>query len=133
VSAINALRAARKAGVEILIDGNDLVLEAPAAPSGDVLDLLSDNKAAIVALLRSGSDGCSEEDWQAFFDERAGIAEYDGGLPRDQAEASAFAQCIREQIRLYRPRSLKEAHAIASLEAMGIGKPAAFRMKAVAA
>jgi len=24
----------------------------------------------------------SAEDWQAFFDERAGVAEYDGGLPR---------------------------------------------------
>ena len=31
-----------------------------------------------------------------FFDKRAGIAEFDGGLPRDQAEALAFACCAVE-------------------------------------
>ena len=40
-----------------------------------------------MALLRPGQDGWSAEDWQAFFDERAGIAEFDGGLPRAEAEA----------------------------------------------
>jgi hypothetical protein len=32
----------------------------------------------------------------AFFDERAGIAEFDGGLPRASAEARAFACCVVE-------------------------------------
>jgi hypothetical protein len=36
------------------------------------------------------------EDWQVFFDERAAIAEFDGGLPRAQAEARAFAICVAE-------------------------------------
>ena len=49
-----------------------------------------------MALLRPGEDGWSGEDWRAFFDERAGIAEFDGGLPRDQAEARAFACCVAE-------------------------------------
>ena len=31
------------------------------------------------------------EDWQVFFDERAGIIEFDGGLPRAEAEAQTFA------------------------------------------
>ena len=31
-----------------------------------------------------------------FLEERAGIAEFDGGLPRDQAEAHAFACCVVE-------------------------------------
>ena len=30
------------------------------------------------------------------FDERAGIAEFDGGLPRAEAEARAFACCVAE-------------------------------------
>lgn len=30
-----------------------------------------------------------EEDWQAAFDERAAILEYDGGLPRREAEKRA--------------------------------------------
>ena len=38
----------------------------------------------------------TEEDWQALFDERAGIMEFDGGLPRAEAEAA-------------RPREVKPA------------------------
>ncbi len=48
------------------------------------------------ALLRTGRDSWSGEDWRAFFDERAGIAEFDGGLPRERAEARAYACCVAE-------------------------------------
>ena len=96
MSAVQALKAARDAGVRIGIDGDDLTLDADAAPPPAVLDLLSRHKAHVIALLRTGSDGWSAEDWRAFFDERAGIAEFDGGLPRDQAEARAFACCVAE-------------------------------------
>ena len=41
-------------------------------------------------------DGWSAEDWQVFFEERAGIVEFDGGLPRAEAEAQAFACCVVE-------------------------------------
>jgi hypothetical protein len=54
------------------------------------------SKAAIVLLLRPGAHGWSAEDWHIFFHERAGIAEFDGGLPRPQAEASAYTWCIAE-------------------------------------
>jgi hypothetical protein len=96
VSAAEALKAARAAGIEIGIDGDDLVLEASAPPSAAVLDLLSRHKAGIVTLLRPDRDGWSAEDWQVFFDQRAGIAEFDGGLPRAQAKARAFACCVAE-------------------------------------
>ena len=43
------------------------------------------------------SDG-SAEDWQVYFDERAGIAEFDGGLPRAEAEARAFECCVVERL-----------------------------------
>ena len=36
------------------------------------------------------------EDWQAFFGERAGIVEFDGGQSREQAEAAAFECCVAE-------------------------------------
>lgn len=49
-----------------------------------------------MALLRLPDDGWSAEDWQVFFDERAGIAEFDGGLSRGQAEAHALACCAVE-------------------------------------
>ena len=57
---------------------------------------LSRNKAGIVALLCPGGDGWSADDWQVYFDERAGIAEFDGGFPRPKAEAQAFACCVSE-------------------------------------
>jgi hypothetical protein len=49
-----------------------------------------------VALLRTERDSWSGEDWRAFFDERAGIAEFGGGLPREQAEARAYTCCVAE-------------------------------------
>ena len=60
------------------------------------LPAIRQNKAAIIRLLWPGEDGWSAEDWQLFFDERAGIAEFDGGLSRAEAEASAFAHCVAE-------------------------------------
>lgn len=33
-------------------------------------------------------------EWQAYYDERAGIAEYDGGLSRSDAERRAYDCCI---------------------------------------
>ena len=96
MSAAEALKAARAAGVELALDGDDLVLNAASAPPSAVLDALSRRKHEIVVLLRPGRDGWSAEDWQVFFDERAGIVEFDGGLPRADAEAQAFACCVVE-------------------------------------
>lgn len=96
MSAVQALKAAREAGVRIGVDGDALTLDADAAPPAAVLDLLSRHKAGVLALLRTGSDGSSDEDWRAFFDERAAIAEFDGGLSREEAEARAFESCILE-------------------------------------
>jgi hypothetical protein len=96
MSAVEALKAARAAGFHLGIDGDDLVLEAPAPPPPAVIDLLSRHKAEVMALLRPAEDGWSAEDWQIFFDERAGIVEFDGGLPRAEAEAQAFACCVVE-------------------------------------
>jgi hypothetical protein len=96
MSATGAIIAARAAGVHLGIDGDDLVLEASAPPPDAILDLLSRHKSGIVALLRPDRDGWLPEDWQALFDERAGIAEFDGGLPRAEAEARAFESCVVE-------------------------------------
>jgi hypothetical protein len=143
MSVAGALKAARAVGIEVGIDGDDLVLKASAAPPSAVLDLLSRHKAAIVALLRPANDGWSAEDWQVFFEERAGIAEFDGDLPRVEAEARAFACCVVEWLNRSSRRSPpghcpdfgggdhahephcwwhvgRKAEAIAALTAMGI-------------
>jgi hypothetical protein len=96
MSAFQALKAARDAGVRIAIDGDALTLNADAEPPAAVLDLLSRHKARVVELLRTGSDGLSGEDWRGLFDERVAIAEFDGGLPPLSAEARAFACCVAE-------------------------------------
>ena len=92
MTAAKALRAARAAGVKIALNGNDLVLKDSSLPPDDVLEALSHNKAGVIAILRAGADDWPPEEWQALYDERAGIGEFDGGLSRDDAEHLA-AQC----------------------------------------
>src|SRR4029450_3715607 len=96
MTALDALKAAQAANVKIRVEGADLVLRAPALPPATVLDALKLNKPAIVALLRRQLSHWTVEDWEAFFDEREGIREHDGGLPREQAEALAFDDSIVE-------------------------------------
>ena len=96
MSALEILKAARAAGIELALDGDDLALSAASAPPPGVLHALSRHKAEIAALLRPGRDGWSGEDWLAFFDERAGIGAFDGGLPRGEAEGRAFECCVVE-------------------------------------
>jgi hypothetical protein len=96
MNAAQVLQAARAADIQVKIDGADLLLRASAPPPAAVLDLLSRHKGEVVALLRPGRNGWSAEDWRAFFDERAGIVEFDGGLPRAEAQAHALACCVVE-------------------------------------
>jgi hypothetical protein len=96
VSAAEALRAAQAAGVGVSTDGCDLLLEAREAPPPQVLSALAGHKREVIDLLQAAGDGWSARAWQAFFDERAGIAEFDGGLSKEDAEARAFACCVSE-------------------------------------
>src|SRR5262249_58589 len=73
--------------------------------AADVVDMLRRHKRSIVSLLqgrflalRQPIEAWDPVDWGAFFDERAGIAEYDGGLPRAEAEARAFDCCVAEYL-----------------------------------
>lgn len=54
MSALEALKAARAAGIEIHLDGNDLVLEAATTPPSSVLHELSLHKSGVVEILRGG-------------------------------------------------------------------------------
>jgi hypothetical protein len=96
MSGAEALSRARAAGIQVVLDGDHLALEASAPPSGAVLDLLARHKAEILTLLRPGNDGWSGEDWREFFEEHACMAEFDGGLSRDNAEVRAFSRCVGE-------------------------------------
>ena len=95
MSAFKALDAAWAAGIEVRLDGDQLELSASREPSPELLDMLRRHKLSIVAILDPGQPW-GPDDWLAYFDERAGIAEYDGGLPRAEAEKRAYDYCISE-------------------------------------
>jgi hypothetical protein len=96
MSAVEALRMAQENGIRLGIAGADLILDAEREPAPAVLEAIRHHKEGIVALLAPDHDTWTAEDWQAFFDERAGIAEFDGSQTREQAEAKAFECCVVE-------------------------------------
>ena len=51
-AAIHALRGALRAGVQVSVDGGDLLLEAAVEPPSSVVAAIFQHKAAVVALLR---------------------------------------------------------------------------------
>jgi hypothetical protein len=83
-----AIASALAAGITVRVNGERLVLSAPQRPDDRLLEELRREKPAIMAHLRELAVW-KEEDWQALFDERAGIMEYDGGLSRAEAEERA--------------------------------------------
>lgn len=72
--ALEALKAALAAGIDIAIDGDDMVLQAAAPPPPSVLDALSRNKAEIVAMMRSGNNHWGGEYCLALEAETRGIS-----------------------------------------------------------
>ena len=94
MSAASALRAARLVGISFAIEGDDLLLEAPAPPPPEVIEAICQHKSEILILLRSSDATWSSEDWQALFDERAGVVEHDGVYGRLDAEMIAFEDCV---------------------------------------
>ena len=91
-----------------LRDGHFKLIVTKPMP-GSLVAALRENKAAIIVEL-----GCCPEvlkaewipdDWQVFFDERVGIAEFDGGQTRDKAESLAFEACITEWLNRHLKRT----------------------------
>ena len=104
MSAFHALDAARAAGVEVRLDGKDLVLAGASEPPADVLEMLRRHKFSIVALLQEHRppppslqpiEPWDLDQWQAFFNEQ--IRNFEGhGLVRPAAEARAFNSCVAQ-------------------------------------
>jgi hypothetical protein len=96
MSAVQALGEARAHGVHLELEGDDLLLEAAGPPPDEILAALSRHKPEVVRLLHSAQDGSSPDYWHVLFHERTAFAEFDGGLPRADAEAQAFESCVIE-------------------------------------
>ncbi len=97
-AAVDILKSARNYGVEITAEGGRLKLRAPIQPPDELVARIRSHKAEVAALVRRENEDWSAEDWRAFFDERAGIAEFDGGETRPQAEARALECCVVEWV-----------------------------------
>lgn len=79
--------------------GDRLILRAgPTAIPADLISRVRQTKAEILATLAAlpAGRGWNAQEWRAFYDERAGILEFDGGMPRPAAEAQAVEACIVE-------------------------------------
>jgi hypothetical protein len=103
MSAAEALRAARTAGIRVTVDGDDLVLEARAPPPRSILDDLRCCKADNLALLRSPTRAWSVEDWRALFATQTAISERKFGLDRADAERRALDDLITEWLICHPP------------------------------
>ena len=93
MSAFHALDAARAAGVEVRLDGKELIVSAASEPPAGVLDMLRRHKRSIVGLLQP-TQPWDPVDWLGYYDEKAAISEHDHGMSRQEAEEHAHEHCI---------------------------------------
>ena len=96
MNAAKAIRLAEASGIRIGVEGTHLILDADLEPPVDVVNAIRCHKAEIIELLGVSGDEWTAADWQAFFEEHSGIAEFDGGQTRADAEANAFECCVVE-------------------------------------
>jgi hypothetical protein len=80
-------------GVTLSKRGHEIVLEGPDAV---LTDALVGKLRAIKSQILRNLDAWDFADWQAFYDERAGITEFDGQALRLEAERHAHESCIVE-------------------------------------
>ena len=81
MSTLALLAEATAAGLMLRADADRLHWRANAPPAPELLTRLQRQKADLLELLTE-------------VDERAGILEFDGGVPREQAEAQALAEVL---------------------------------------
>lgn len=81
MSALAVLGEAAALGIALRAEDGRLHWRADAPPAPDLLARLRLHKANLLELLTE-------------IDERAGILEFDAGVPRERAEAQAFAEVL---------------------------------------
>lgn len=102
------LESIQAAGGTIEPRGDRLRVNAPSPLPDDLLSELRVHKAELMALLRGKLPphvGDWPEEWLEAFIERAAIVEFDGGLPRTEAERRA-EELIRETHRRTQERGV---------------------------
>jgi hypothetical protein len=88
---LSLLAEADAAGLTVTADGGRLVVRGPRRAE-PLARRLIENKLAVLPLV----NGHLPPDWHVAWDERSAIMEYDGGLPRERAEALALADILAQ-------------------------------------
>jgi len=91
------LEQARLAGLTFTVRGDKLVIRGPRRASHVAEQLLAHKGEIIQAMTgNSWTPADLPRDWHLLWEELAAIREYDGGLPRERAEALANVEILRQ-------------------------------------
>lgn len=96
---VRLLHRAWAAGLSVAAVGDRLVIRGPRHAEGLARHLLANKTSVLAALQRLAVKPTPADlppDWHLLWDERAAIMEYDGRLPREQAEAAALRDILRQ-------------------------------------
>jgi hypothetical protein len=106
---LTLLNEARAACLHVQARRGRLVIRGPRHAESVARRLLA-NKAVVLNALECAATGVKPDqlpaDWHFLWDERAAIMEYDGGLPREHAEAEGLKYIIAEM----RQAGISQAH-----------------------
>lgn len=94
---VTLLKKARTAGLTVQADGDRLIVRGPRHAESLARELLA-HKHLVLKVLTTTPDHLPV-DWHLVWDERAAIMEYDGGLPRERAEAAALKEILNQMKR----------------------------------
>jgi hypothetical protein len=94
------LKQARTDGLKItLTPEGEITARGPQPAIAKWTPILRLHRPEIIALLKADAAPVAQwdaNDWAAFFNERAAVAEFDGGLSRHEAESMAYRSCVSE-------------------------------------
>ena len=96
MSAAEALKVARAAGIRLGIDGDSLTLEAPVAPPRQCWSCWRVTRPTSWRCCARPMTTRLAEDWHALYDERIGAAELDRGLSRARPKPTPSECCVTE-------------------------------------
>ncbi len=95
---VELVRSLTAAGVELVAKGDSILYRPRSAVRPEVVEALKQHKVEVLRYLEKPAIDSPEQlpvEWYLEWDERAAVMEYDGGLPRERAEALALADVLR--------------------------------------
>jgi hypothetical protein len=107
------LQKLRRCDITVEMQGTQLIIDGPAANLTDsVVAQVQAFKEELLRLLDPADSPCSwdVESWQAYFDERAGVREYDGRHERSEAERLALEDTIAHWLQFNLPLESAPSH-----------------------